>query len=109
MRLISWNVAQREEPWQLLAADRDVDVALLQEATAPPGGLDLEVVVGDDWRLAGWQDRQFSTAVVRCSSRVEVAAVPAQGPLEAASSSELAVSRPGSLTGGVQVPPPTLL
>ncbi len=97
MRLISWNIARQDEPWRLLAADQDTDVALLQEATAPPDGLDLEVVAGGEWRLAGWQDRQFSAAVARCSSRVEVTAEPASTPIEAASASELAVSRPGSL------------
>jgi len=74
MRLISWNIARREEPWHLLATEERIDVALLQEATAPPAGLRLDVVAGDEWRLVGWQDRKFSTAVVRCSSRVEVVA-----------------------------------
>ena len=97
MRLISWNIARQEEPWHLLATDERIDVALLQEATAPPAGLGLDVVVGDEWRLAGWQDRKFSTAVVRCSSRVEVAAEPTLEALDAASESDLAVSRPGSL------------
>ena len=97
MRLISWNIARQDEPWRLLAADDELDVALLQEATAPPDGLDLEVVAGGEWRLAGWKDRQFSAAVVRCSSRVEVTAEPILRPLETAGEDELAVSRPGSL------------
>ena len=53
MRLISWNIARQEEPWHLLATEERIDVALLQEATAPPGGLGLDVVAGDEWRLAG--------------------------------------------------------
>ena len=97
MRLISWNIARQEEPWHVLVADEDIDVALVQEATAPPDGLDLEVVAGDEWRLAGWQDRQFSAAVVRCSSRVQVTADPTLRPLEVASESELAVSRSGTM------------
>ena len=97
MRLISWNIARQEEPWHLLAADEDIDVALVQEATAPPDGLDLEVVAGDEWRLAGWQDRQFSAAVVRCSLRVQVTADPTLRSLELASESELAVSRSGTM------------
>ena len=84
MQLISWNIARREEPWHLLATEERIDVALLQEATAPPAGLGLDVVVGDEWRLAGWQDRKFSTAVVRCSSRVEVVAEPTLEALDAA-------------------------
>ena len=97
MKLISWNIARQEEPWHLLATDERIDVALLQEATAPPDGLGLDVVAGDEWRLAGWQDRKFSTAVVRCSSRLEVAAEPTPEPIDAASKSNLVVSRPGSL------------
>jgi hypothetical protein len=60
-------------------------------------GWGLDVVAGGEWRLAGWQDRKFSTAVVRCSSRVEVVAEPTLEALDAASESDLAVSRPGSL------------
>ena len=55
MQLISWNIARQEEPWQLLATDERIDVALLQEATAPPAELGLDVVAGDEWRLAGTQ------------------------------------------------------
>ena len=62
MRLISWNIARQDEPWRLLAADQDTDIALLQEATAPPDGLDLEVVAGGEWRLAGWQAKGRVTA-----------------------------------------------
>ena len=49
MRMISWNIARQDEPWRLLAADDELDVALLQEATAPPDGLDLEVVAEPVW------------------------------------------------------------
>ena len=53
MRLVSWNIARQEEPWHLLATEERIDVALLQEATAPPDGLGLDVVAGGEWRRAG--------------------------------------------------------
>ncbi len=97
MRLISWNIARQEKPWHLLAADEGIDVALVQEATAPPDELNLEVVAGGEWRVAGWQDRQFSSAVVRCSSQVQTTATPTLRTLELASKNELAVSRSGTM------------
>ncbi len=36
MRVISWNIAHRVEPWRTLVNDETFDVALLQEAAAPP-------------------------------------------------------------------------
>ena len=35
LHLVSWNINHRVEPWHLLP-DADFDVALLQEAGAPP-------------------------------------------------------------------------
>jgi hypothetical protein len=35
MKILAWNIARRSEPWRELA-DSDAEVALLQEATAPP-------------------------------------------------------------------------
>jgi hypothetical protein len=35
MKLISWNIAQREAAWQFLSS-ADLDVALVQEAKEPP-------------------------------------------------------------------------
>lgn len=97
MRLISWNVNGRPEPWHELARDESVDVALLQEAKPPPDGVDLEVVSGNDWRVVGWEERPFCSVVARCSSRYRVGAEPSIAPLGEASSEQLAVSRPGTL------------
>ena len=36
MKIVSWNIARRAEPWRRLL-DMDADVALLQEAAPPPG------------------------------------------------------------------------
>ena len=35
VKIVSWNVAHRHEPWRCLL-DMDADVALLQEAGEPP-------------------------------------------------------------------------
>jgi len=35
LKIISWNIAHRAEPWRRLA-DCDADIALLQEAAEPP-------------------------------------------------------------------------
>ena len=97
LRLISWNIGQQSEPWRVLVEDDSIDVALLQEATPPPIGIDLDVIVDGNWQLAGWQARSFAAVIVRCSNRVEVTAEPMVKSVEAASANELAVSRPGSL------------
>jgi len=38
MKLISWNIARREEAWRYLL-NSDADLALLQEATQYPGAI----------------------------------------------------------------------
>ena len=53
IKVVSWNVGKREEPWQELvrmARDGDADLALLQEAGSPPGKL---------VRLVDYEDRVF--------------------------------------------------
>ena len=105
IRITSWNIGSREAAWRQLAADDSVDVALLQEAKAPPSGLAIEVIGGDDtWATAGWERRTFRTAVVRCSDRVMVLAEPLVRPLGLAGKNELAVSRPGTLAVAKVIP-----
>ena len=38
MKVVSWNIAHRHEPWSWLL-DMDADVALLQEAGEPPAAV----------------------------------------------------------------------
>ena len=74
IRVISWNVACRKEPWHWLAkmAKRgEADIALLQEAGSPPEGLIPPVRYENDIH---W-DRAFYNRwplVVQLSDRVEV-------------------------------------
>lgn len=74
LRLVSWNLAHRQAAWAEL--DRlGADVALAQEAGAPPPELALNVVpdpaAGWETALPGGRPR-WRTAVVRLSYRVEV-------------------------------------
>jgi hypothetical protein len=59
MRILSWNIAHRVEPWRTLAKDETFEVALLQEAKAPPE--DVKLFVFPD--PSGWGP-SFRTAVV---------------------------------------------
>ena len=112
MRIVSWNINQRVEPWQWLVADSEVDVALLQEATAPsPFDPRLDVVAGTEGTTVGWEKREFCTAVVRCSERFGVAAAPRLVAFDAKTEADtVPVSRPGTLAvatvsgGGLDAP-----
>ena len=73
MKIISWNIARRDEAWRSLL-DTDVDIALLQEASEPPpdvaGRIDCDPA---PWYTAGaGLNRPWRTAVVKLSDRVEV-------------------------------------
>ncbi len=74
IRVVSWNVANRNEPWYWLAkmAERgEADVALLQEAGSPPEGLTHLVRFENDIH---WDPSFFDRwpLVVQLSNRVEV-------------------------------------
>lgn len=106
MRLVSWNIAHPGEGtgsakgcWEALDADPSLDVALLQEATPPPGHYTGEVVVptGGPWRTGGGTHRHWRTAVVRCSDRVTVTPIPTTTLEEGARA--VPVSLAGSLAG----------
>ena len=97
IKIVSWNIAQRDEAWRSLL-DLDADVALLQEATAPPP--DVGSRLGIDprrWRTDGaGLDRPWRTAVVKLSDRVDVAWIEPRAIVDA-KRGELAVSRLGTL------------
>ncbi len=98
MRIISWNIAHRDEAWRHLADDPALDVALLQEATRLPSGVTgLNVVSGQLWSITGWESRRFSAEVaVRDSRDVEVKGLTVK-PIGEADHDQVAVSRAGSL------------
>ncbi len=105
MRIWSWNICRRQDAWRMIAQDDSVDVALLQEATKPRAGLDLQVTTSSSgvWRLAG--SRHASCAVVAWRPRVKAAVRPLS-ELGQARVGALQVSRLGSLAA-IEVPSKT--
>lgn len=97
MRIVSWNIAHRIEPWRVLV-DSGVDVALLQEAQRPPPDLsDMVEIDAAEWRTEGAAlERPWRTAVVGLSDQVRIRH-RSLAPLISASRDEMAVSMPGAL------------
>ena len=74
IRVVSWNIARRNEPWRWLvrmAAEGAADVALLQEAGSPPGDV-IDVIEYED--NVFWTRHLYDRwpLVVRLSDRVRV-------------------------------------
>ena len=79
VKIISWNIANKYEPWHWLL-DSDADLALLQEAGEPPPEVVGCISVGPDpWCIPGADGkRRWRSAVVKLSDRVEVDWIEAQ-------------------------------
>lgn len=103
MIIYSWNICRSTEAWRRLA-DSDGDVALVQEAVAPPSDLDIEV---DDapWSTAGaGLERPWRAAIGRLSDRVSIHARPSL-PIPQAEMGQLVSCRAGTMAvADVQVP-----
>ena len=105
VKLISWNIAQRQEAWRCLP-DLAADVALLQEATAPPPDVARRIEVGPaPWEIPGNEaNRRWRAAIARLSDRVAVQwLVPNR--LDVAKPDELGVSRLGTLAAAMLTMP----
>ena len=87
------------DPWRCLAAtDADIDVALLQEAAAPPQDVAEGICVDPaPWCTAGWPGWPRRTAIASFRRRAEVEWIKSR-PLGRPDSRELGVSRLGTLT-----------
>lgn len=70
VRIIAWNIARRPDAWRSLA-NSDADIAMLQEASAPPADLAAKFGVHPDPWLTGTNQR-WRTAIVKLSTRAEV-------------------------------------
>jgi hypothetical protein len=98
MKILSWNIARRDEAWRVLAGG-DADIALLQEATPPPPDVhDRFAVDPAPWRTEGTgRRRQWRTAIARMSQRVAIDWIES-APLVDALPHQLGISRLGTLT-----------
>lgn len=97
VKVISWNIAGRKAPWHCLGA-MDADIALLQEAAAPPQSVVKDIE--DDptpWCTAELLGLKRRTAIVKLTDRVKVDWI-ATNLLADAKCGDLAVSRLGTLT-----------
>ena len=97
MKIISWNIQGRPEPWRRLRG-MDADIALLQEARHPPkdvaGCVETDPA---DWVTAGPEpQRKWRTAVVKLSKRVKVEWIEAKSVMEAGGG-DFPVSVPGTI------------
>lgn len=107
LRLLSWNLARRSEPWRTLV-ESGVDVALVQEACPPPDSISDRVRIDD----VAWQtdeadsSRAWRTAVVGVNPHVHVRYHQPKS-IAAAASGQFAVSRMGTLAAADVVDPQT--
>lgn len=99
IRLVSWNVEGRAL-WDDVEA-LDVDVALLQEAPAPPDAVAPHMVPepSDGWATTGWLPGRWSrrTGILRTSDRVALTPHGA-GIVGDRDSAGIPASRPGTIT-----------
>lgn len=111
MKIISWNMAHRHDPWRYLL-DMDVDLALLQEACRPPPDV-AERIQADaaiEVDAAPWETRfaggrsKFRTAIVKLSNRIELNWIEAR-PIDTAEYRTLVATWPGTLSAAFVTPP----
>lgn len=104
LKIIAWNIARRAEAWRYLL-DTDADIALLQEAAAPPADVARRLDVDPaPWRTAGaGLNRPWRAAAVKLSNRVELQWLEPK-PVADALPGELAVGRPGTLATAIVTP-----
>ena len=99
IRVVSWNIAKRSEPWRELAEmgrRGEADVALLQEAGGPPGDLVHLIPYEDD----GFWNRDLYDRwcrVVPLSDRVRVEPFRAVPPISELGPGDIGVSGIGTV------------
>lgn len=96
MKLVSWNMAHRQQCWEHLEKT-DADIALLQEAPAPYGHI-------DEWVTLGYGKRNWKAVVQPLSQTYEVVPIPTI-PLIEAGQSDFSVSQPGTIAASKVIIP----
>ncbi|MFC2160632.1 hypothetical protein ACFLRX_03145 [Acidobacteriota bacterium] len=72
LRMVSWNMARSQEAWDVLMKDRQLDIALLQEAVKPDRDIfRSNQKIEDRWFIQGYY-KELCTSVVGLSDRVKV-------------------------------------
>jgi endonuclease/exonuclease/phosphatase family metal-dependent hydrolase len=104
VKIIDWNIARRDDAWRYLLGT-DADIALLQEAAAPPADIARRLDVDPaPWQTAGaGLNRPWRAAIVKLTDRVGVQWLDPK-PVADALPGELAVSRPGTLAAAIVTP-----
>ncbi len=96
IKILSWNIAHRDECWEEVLKS-DYDIALLQEAHEPIMTIADDVLINPgEWRTAGYSNRNWRTAIVKLSDRVNIEWINCKS-IENAKEDDLAVSRTGTL------------
>lgn len=99
MKITSWNIARRDECWRELARS-EADVALLQEASAPPADIAAQVgVEPTPWLTAGSKHRPWRTSVAQIDSHLRLERITTV-PL-GSDATHWGISCPGTLAGAV--------
>jgi exonuclease III len=98
MKIISWNIAHRKEPWSQFL-NTQADVALLQEASDPPPEVLRQIKVDDEpWVThSPGKHSPWRTAIVKLSNNVTLEWIK-PAPIGQAQWGQLAVSRLGTLS-----------
>ena len=97
INILSWNIARRDECWEDIFQS-DYDIALLQEAHQPMMKVPDNVIINPgEWKTAGYSKRNWRTAIVILSDKVDVEWISCND-IESATQDELAVSRMGTIT-----------
>jgi exonuclease III len=99
VKITSWNIARSDECWRELARS-EADVALIQEASAPPTDIVGQVGVEElPWLTAGSKHRPWRTSVARLREDLGLKRITTV-PL-GTDASQWGVSCPGTLAGAV--------
>ena len=103
--IICWNIAKRKQPWTELL-EMEVDVALLQEANAPPSDLPRSVETGPQNYWEPWEQGLYDRGamIVKLSERVEVEWFRRIFPISLAEHDEIPVSGIGTIDAARVIP-----
>ena len=106
IKVVSWNVGKRDQPWHELAQmarDGDADLALLQEAGSPPGDL-VDCVEYVDSVFWNRQLYDRWPRVVKLSDRVNVEPYKQVPPISDLGKDAIGVSGIGTIAAARVVP-----